>query len=170
MDVTDIYWASVSDEDGESEAVHAYRDATSAGRQALELWRDDEDAGERSEVLERYARCAELAGQLSEAIKGWRELAAKVDVAYASMPDRAVTLVLCDNYGQAGAINYYTKEGVSAVAFNADYLNWFDLTRKYRHVIRVKEWHNSGTELKETGPLFATGFAADSVSNRYSRE
>ncbi|HWV29552.1 MAG TPA: glycosyltransferase family 39 protein [Dyadobacter sp.] len=101
---------------------------------------------------------------------GWRELAAKVDAAYASMPDRAVTLVLCDNYGQAGAINYYTKEGVRAVAFNADYLDWFDLTRKYRHVIRVKEWHNSGTELKETGPLFATGFAADSVSNRYSRE
>ena len=59
----------------EFEAVHAYRDATSAGRQALELWtsRDDE-AGGRIDVLERHARCAERAGQLTEAAKAWREL------------------------------------------------------------------------------------------------
>ncbi len=72
----------------ESEAVHAYRDATSAGRQALELWPDDEDADARSEVLERYARCAELAGQLSEAIKGWRELAAIRSARGESLPSR----------------------------------------------------------------------------------
>lgn len=59
----------------ESEAVHAYRDATSAGRQALELWPDDEDAEMRMEVVERYAQCAELAGDLTEALKAWRELA-----------------------------------------------------------------------------------------------
>jgi DNA-binding CsgD family transcriptional regulator len=59
----------------EFEAVHAYRDATSAGRQALELWtsRDDE-AGDRIDLLERHARCAERAGQLTEAAKAWREL------------------------------------------------------------------------------------------------
>jgi DNA-binding CsgD family transcriptional regulator len=59
----------------ESEAVHAYRDAAGAGRQALELWPGDEDVDARNELLERYARCAERAGQLTEAIKGWRELA-----------------------------------------------------------------------------------------------
>lgn len=101
---------------------------------------------------------------------GWRELAAKVDAAYASMPDRETTLVLCDNYGQAGAINYYTKQGVRAVTFNADYVDWFDLSKKYKHLIRVKNWWERGAELKETGPLFATGYAADSVGNRYSRE
>ena len=101
---------------------------------------------------------------------GWRELAAKVDAAYASMPDRAVTLVLCDNYGQAGAINYYTKLGVRAVTFNADYVNWFDLSKKYKHLIRVKNWHERAAEMEETGPLFAAGFAADSVTNRYARE
>ena len=58
----------------ESEAVHAYRDATSAGRQALELWPDDDEPGARIELLERYARCAELAGDASEAVKAWREL------------------------------------------------------------------------------------------------
>ncbi len=60
----------------ESEAVYAYRDATAAGRQALELWPGDEDAAGRLEVLERYARCAERAGELPEAVKAWRELAA----------------------------------------------------------------------------------------------
>jgi DNA-binding CsgD family transcriptional regulator len=60
----------------ESEAVYAYRDATGAGRQALELWPGDEDPAARIEVLERYARCAELAGELTEAVKAWRELSA----------------------------------------------------------------------------------------------
>ncbi|MEA2151504.1 MAG: hypothetical protein QOD69_3334, partial [Solirubrobacteraceae bacterium] len=61
----------------ESEAVHAYRDATRAGGQALELWTPrDDDAGDRIEVLERHARCAERAGQLAEAAKAWRELSA----------------------------------------------------------------------------------------------
>ena len=60
----------------ESEAVYAYRDATAAGRQALELWPGDEDPAARLEVLERYARCAELAGELPEAVKAWRELSA----------------------------------------------------------------------------------------------
>jgi hypothetical protein len=60
----------------ESEAVYAYRDATAAGRQALELWPGDEDPAGRLEVLERYARCAERAGELPEAVKAWRELSA----------------------------------------------------------------------------------------------
>ena len=45
-------------------------------RQALELWPDGEDDELRIETLERYARCAELAGELAEAAKAWRELAA----------------------------------------------------------------------------------------------
>jgi DNA-binding CsgD family transcriptional regulator len=60
----------------ESEAVHAYRDAARAGRQALELWPGDEDVEARIEALERYARSAELAVELSEAVRARRELAA----------------------------------------------------------------------------------------------
>jgi ATP/maltotriose-dependent transcriptional regulator MalT len=59
----------------ESEAVHAHRDAAAAGRQALDLWPADEDMTGRIDVLERYARCSELTGDLSEAVRGWRELA-----------------------------------------------------------------------------------------------
>jgi hypothetical protein len=70
---------------------------------------------------------------------GWKELAQKVDKEYSKLSKSGKTLVLCDNYGQAGAINYYSNKKVRAVSFNADYLNWFDLSEKYSNVIRVKE-------------------------------
>jgi DNA-binding NarL/FixJ family response regulator len=60
----------------ESEAVYAYRDATRAARQALELWPGDEEIDLRIDVLDRYTRCAERGGQLAEAVKAWRELSA----------------------------------------------------------------------------------------------
>jgi DNA-binding CsgD family transcriptional regulator len=59
----------------DSEAVHAYRDAAEAGRQALELWTDNGDDDGRGEALERYARCSQRAGELAEAARAWRELA-----------------------------------------------------------------------------------------------
>jgi DNA-binding NarL/FixJ family response regulator len=62
-----------------SEAVHAHRDAMRAAREALELWPEDEDEELRTETLQRYGRCAELVGELGEATKAWRELAANSD-------------------------------------------------------------------------------------------
>jgi DNA-binding NarL/FixJ family response regulator len=59
----------------ESESLHAYRDAARAARQALELG-FDEEAEELRETLTRCGHCAELTGDLSEAAKAWRELAA----------------------------------------------------------------------------------------------
>ena len=63
----------------ESEAVHAHRDTVRAAREALELWLEDEAEELRAETLERYGRCAELVGELAEATKAWRELAAGCD-------------------------------------------------------------------------------------------
>jgi DNA-binding NarL/FixJ family response regulator len=63
----------------ESEAVHAHRDAARAARQALDVWPEGEEVGDRLQTLERYGRCAELAGDLSDAAKAWRELAAECD-------------------------------------------------------------------------------------------
>jgi predicted ATPase/DNA-binding CsgD family transcriptional regulator len=60
----------------ESEAVHAFRDAAEAGRQALDLWPDSGDDERRAEALERYARCCQPAGELAEAARAWRELVA----------------------------------------------------------------------------------------------
>jgi DNA-binding CsgD family transcriptional regulator len=63
----------------ESEAIHAHRDAARAARQALELWPQGEDVDLRLQTLERYGRCAELGGDLADAAKAWRELAAECD-------------------------------------------------------------------------------------------
>jgi hypothetical protein len=102
---------------------------------------------------------------------GWKELAFKVDSVYAGLPDKSNTLVLCDNYGQAGAINYYTTQKIRAVSFNADYLNWFDLSRKYTNLIRVKDQGDGAdTELQKTAPIFQNAVLAGSVNNKYARE
>ncbi len=102
---------------------------------------------------------------------GWKELAAKVDAIYAKFPGKTQTLILCDNYGQAGAINYYSKyKNPGAVSFNADYINWFHLENRIDNVIRVKEFKDRNTELIETGPFFNTAFVADSITNPFARE
>jgi hypothetical protein len=101
---------------------------------------------------------------------GWKELAIKVDSVYSSLPNKSNTLVLCDNYGQAGAINYYTSQKIRAVSFSADYINWFDLTKKYENLIRVKDEGDANTELQETSPFFQISLLADSIKNRYARE
>ncbi len=101
---------------------------------------------------------------------GWKELAQKVDHIYLSLPNKSNTLILCDNYGQAGAINYYTKQKLNAVSFNADYIDWFDLTKKYENLIRVKEAEEVSVELQETSPFFLNSTLADSVTNQNARE
>ncbi|MFP3834759.1 glycosyltransferase family 39 protein [Chryseobacterium sp. SIMBA_028] len=103
-------------------------------------------------------------------MQGWGELAQKVDREYSKLSLSGHTLVLCDNYGQAGAINYYSKKGVRAVSFNADYINWFDLSKKYENLIRVKEYSENEDELKETGPYFQNSRLIGSITNPFSRE
>jgi hypothetical protein len=101
---------------------------------------------------------------------GWKELAHKTDSIYSALPEQIKTLVLCDNYGQAGAINYYSKKGIKAVSFNADYINWINLNQQYSNIIRIKDYKEIETELKTTGPYFNTSDLSDSISNPYARE
>lgn len=101
---------------------------------------------------------------------GWRELALKVDSVFVSLPNKNNTLILCDNYGQAGAINFYTKQELQAVTFNADYINWFDLSREYVNLIRVKEADDVNAELQETSAFFQRAILAGSITNKYARE
>jgi len=101
---------------------------------------------------------------------GWKELAQKVDSIYLSLPNKNNTLILCDNYGQAGAINFYTNHKLRAVSFNADYIDWFDLSKKYENLIRVKEAEDESVELQETSPFFQKSTLADSITNQYARE
>jgi 4-amino-4-deoxy-L-arabinose transferase-like glycosyltransferase len=101
---------------------------------------------------------------------GWKELALKVDSVYSKIPSKEKTLILCDNYGQAGAINYYTRQKIKAVSFNADYIDWFDLTKNYENLIRIKQSNEVEAELKETSPVFETSTIVGSITNKYSRE
>ena len=101
---------------------------------------------------------------------GWKDLATKVDSIYSSLPNKESTLILCDNYGQAGAINYYSKLNLRAVSFNADYINWFDLDKPYTNLIRVKERNGSRYELQETSPYFKTARVGGLIENGFARE
>jgi hypothetical protein len=101
---------------------------------------------------------------------GWKELARKTDSVYASLPNSEKTLVLCDNYGQAGAINYYSKKGIKAVSFNADYVNWFNLDVPYKNVIRVIEYEEAKAEFKETSQHFESSAYVGQITNKYARE
>jgi hypothetical protein len=98
---------------------------------------------------------------------GWKELAEKVE---AAVPDSGNTLIICDNYGQAGAINYYSQGRVKADAFHDDYRFWFDLDKPYQHLIRVKDAGQREAEFNETLPFFKNGILADSIANQYARE
>lgn len=102
---------------------------------------------------------------------GWKELAAKVEMIYNKLPKEKQTLILCDNYGQAAAINFYVKnKEIRAVSFNADYINWFNLDKKTDNFIRIKEFDGSNDEFEKTSPFFKGSFIGGSVSNSFSRE
>ncbi|MBF4508754.1 glycosyltransferase family 39 protein [Flavobacterium sp. JLP] len=101
---------------------------------------------------------------------GWKELARKTDSVYSTLENPEKTLILCDNYGQAGAINYYTKKGIKAVSFNADYVNWFNLNILYKNLIRVKEFEEDNDEIKETSPYFKTAKISGEITDKFARE
>jgi len=102
---------------------------------------------------------------------GWKELAFIVDSVYSKFPKNEQTLILCDNYGQAGAINYYARNiNHTAVSFNADYINWFNLNTRYDNLIRVKENDQKENELRTSSPFFSSAFIGGSVTNPLARE
>ncbi|WP_144604215.1 ArnT family glycosyltransferase [Algoriphagus algorifonticola] len=78
---------------------------------------------------------------------GWKEMANIVDEAFAQMPEKGRKMVICTNYGQAGAINFYTQTpGLKAFTMNADYLYWFDLEEPVDHLILVRSDFEKLTE------------------------
>ena len=102
---------------------------------------------------------------------GWKEMAAKVDKAYSLLPGKEKTLVLCDNYGQAGAINYYSKtKNIQALSFNADYINWFPDELTYTNAIFVKEADDDDRSRERERSLFKSIIIFDSILDPYARE
>jgi len=103
---------------------------------------------------------------------GWSELALKVDALYDSIPDKEHTLVYCDNYGQAGAINYYSRhKRIQAVTKNSDYINWFPpADHEIKNIIMVKDtWDKDPARTREK-LLFASVMLKGRIENNYARE
>jgi len=102
---------------------------------------------------------------------GWRELAKIVDSSYAGISDKEHTLVLCDNYGQAGAINYYSKyKNIRAVTLNADYINWFPLQEEVKNLILIQSADDDDKGREKEKPLFSKIYLIDKIKNKYARE
>lgn len=99
---------------------------------------------------------------------GWKELAAKVDSAYALVDDQKNLLVYAGNYGQAGAINYYSKNPkMAAVSINADYIDWFPKVIEYKNVIRIKE---AGEDFEAEKVYFEEVILIGQIENEFARE
>lgn len=102
---------------------------------------------------------------------GWQELADKTWQAYQSLPDstRRRTLIKCDNYGQAGAINYFNRHRAlpQANSFNGSYLFWFPPrpAQPYKHLLLIED--DQPMQVAEHCQAFRK---VGEVTNPYARE
>ncbi|MFC6192830.1 ArnT family glycosyltransferase [Dyadobacter subterraneus] len=104
-------------------------------------------------------------------MQGWKELAEKVDADYEKISDKKHTVVLCDNYGQAGAINFYSRfKNIGAVTMNADYIDWIPLDEEIKNVILVQNADDDDKERKKEQPLFRKVALTGKIENQYARE
>lgn len=102
---------------------------------------------------------------------GWKELAILVDSISLQLPNPENCFLLCDNYGEAGAINYYsTNKLIRANSFNADYINWMPLDQKIVTAILVKEAGDEDPERTVEKPFFDTVYLAAKRVNPFARE
>ncbi len=103
---------------------------------------------------------------------GWKEMAQKAARAYATLDsnEKKHLLVFCDNYGEAGALNYYGKQyGLpEAYSDNASFLYWLPDSVYLDNLLLVTDdRHEMEHPFLED---FASVVLADSVTNPYARE
>jgi hypothetical protein len=99
---------------------------------------------------------------------GWKEMAEKTYAAYMTIPENELqeTLVICDNYGQAGAVNYYNRGRMKeAYSLSTDYIYWIPKLDHVRNVILVGEMTEEKIAL-----MFGEYAKTGEVENEYARE
>lgn len=103
----------------------------------------------------------------------WEEMTRKVARAYASLDstEKAHTLLFCDNYGEAGAVNYYGPKYHLPTAYsdNASFLYWMpqDYDRFDVFLLVTDDKHEMERRfIKE----FKSVPVVDSIANPYARE
>lgn len=73
---------------------------------------------------------------------GWREMSEKALIAYKSIPaeEKEQTIIFCDNYGQAGSLNYYNRNKMpEAYSASTDYIFWIPRIKVIKNVLFVGE-------------------------------
>ena len=99
---------------------------------------------------------------------GWKEIADKTMSAYNIIPasETENTLIICSNYGQAGAINYYNRSKIpEAYAFNTDYIYWLPHLNKIQNLVYVGKKPSD-----EVIKMFKEYKQIGVVENEYARE
>ncbi len=103
---------------------------------------------------------------------GWEEMTKKMAAAYQTLSaeEKKQALLFCDNYGQAGAVNYFgPKYGLpSAYSANASFLYWMPQKVEYDNIVLLTD-----DEHEMEHPFiknFKSAVLFDSVTSYYARE
>lgn len=111
--------------------LHAYRDAASAMQRALDIWPDGEEEEQRVQALQRLAHCAQVNGQLSDAVRALREVVASDSIDPNHGRRAEVLRTLASAYGLQGSWEHALETHLeSARAFE----------RAERHDEAAVEW------------------------------
>lgn len=102
---------------------------------------------------------------------GWEEMAKKMSAAYQTLDsnEKKHTVLFCDNYGMAGAVNYYGKKYGLPAAYsdNASFLYWLP-DKPITNLVLLTD------DQKEMEHAFVKDFSSavlyDSITNPYARE
>lgn len=103
---------------------------------------------------------------------GWSELGKLVDKAYEKVDKSEMTLVQCDNYGEAGAVNFYSKNKTGeALTIDADYMYWYPLDEgEIVNVVLVKgPWDDDPDRTRERDLVDSIELIGE-ITNPFARE
>jgi hypothetical protein len=103
---------------------------------------------------------------------GWEEMAQKAAKAYSMLSDaeKKESIIFCDNYGMAGALNYYARKYHLPESYsdNASFLYWLPSHVHFKNFVLVTDDHD------EKEHDFAKDFQSititDSVTSKFARE
>lgn len=99
---------------------------------------------------------------------GWSEMAEKALYAYKLIPtdELEYTLIYCDNYGQAGALNYYNRNKMPmAYSFSTDYIFWLPKFKRIENILFVGQLPD-----EEVMDMFEDFRLVGEVENEFARE
>jgi hypothetical protein len=105
-------------------------------------------------------------------MQGWKEMTEKTAKAYHSLgaDEKKHTIIFADNYGQAGAINYYGKnyDLPKAYSDNASFLYWIPDSLHLENIVLITDDKEEMQHpfIKD----FSTAVLNDSITNKYARE